>query len=555
MPKLNQNASTYEVMPGIFENHSYDKYLTIDIKQGDQVNDIFDAHRDIIACCGRKPNIYPQGNGRLMIEAASPDESAKLQALSSLGGKEAIVSPDLSLNQSKGIIYAPQLMPYSEEKLECEFLSQGVVKVNRMMRKIAGILTPQPTLILTFNSRKLPDRIEAAWFNYKIKEYIPRPRRCFHCQAFGHVMRSCRLKAQGLPARCINCGKDIHGECHDSPSCIHCGGNHSSLSKECEVFLFEKEVQCIRVKERVTFREAKLRTLSKFVRPGISFASIISNRNRRNRHFTQKINLSKDKDPVIHKADSKSSSQNVKRCRSNESVCEEPPSKTKISESLTDFSMRRSSVSSMEFTTVLAEVHADAEEELIASLPDLAPHSDGASPSLEVTSAMAGVSAAQKVAPVVADNLTSSEVAPAVAGASASLEAVQEGIDLSAPDVAPVWANAELSSREDSGRHEDKSLGADVLPDREDRLSIQEPIVADISVSLGTEISAVKPNKKSKVSSSLPTNKTDKGHPPKKDTVNSERKIIRLQHSHKEKATKVTKPVKSNFHKAGKGNK
>ena len=329
--KVINNASGLEIMPGVFEDQSYDKYLTINMPR-DQVNDIFDVQRDIISCCGRKPKIYSQGNGRLMVEAASREESTKLLALSSLGGKEAICMPDPSLNQSKGIIYAPQLMPYSEEKLEHEFLSQGVVQVKRLMRKISGILTPQPTLILTFSSRKLPDIIEAAWFNYRVKEYIPRPRRCFHCQAFGHVISSCRLKAQGLPPKCINCSKDIHGECRENPSCVHCGGNHSSLSKECEVFIFENEVQATRVRERVTFREAKMRTLSKFIRPGVSFASIMSNKSYRKRQVGYpgigKSNATKSKDSVAPEAGSKT--QNFKRCRSNESVYEEPPSKTKF---------------------------------------------------------------------------------------------------------------------------------------------------------------------------------------------------------------------------------
>ena len=67
-------------MPGIFENESYDKYLTIEIPR-DQVKDVFDVHRDIVKCCGRKPDIYPQGNGKLLIEATSPEECTKLFAI------------------------------------------------------------------------------------------------------------------------------------------------------------------------------------------------------------------------------------------------------------------------------------------------------------------------------------------------------------------------------------------------------------------------------------------------------------------------------------------
>lgn len=46
-------------------------------------------------------------------------------------------------------------------------------------------------------------------------------------------------------------------------------GNHISFSKQCYLFIFEKEVQATRRKEITTFQEAKERALSKYIRPSI----------------------------------------------------------------------------------------------------------------------------------------------------------------------------------------------------------------------------------------------------------------------------------------------
>ena len=136
-----------------------------------------------------------------------------------------------------------------------------------------------------------------------------------------------------------------------------------------------------------------MRTLSKFIRPGVSFASIIG------RKKPQKIPVSKNKGSKVPKAVDTNNNQKFKRCRSNESVCEEPPSKTKVSESCNNPS--QSAVPLMEYTTIEAEVHVDADE-LLASLPDLAPCSVGASSSFEVASVGPGAFASQHTTPVLA---------------------------------------------------------------------------------------------------------------------------------------------------------
>ena len=55
----------------------------------------------------------------------------------------------------------------------------------------------------------------------------------------------------------------------------HYGVMHPASSKSCTRFLYEKEVQAIRVLEKVSFKEARRKALERQFRPGESFASVI----------------------------------------------------------------------------------------------------------------------------------------------------------------------------------------------------------------------------------------------------------------------------------------
>ena len=221
-----------------------------------------------------------------------------------------------------------------------------------------------------------------------------------------------------------------------------------------------------------------------------------------------------------------------------------------------------------------AEVFVDAEEEIVASLPDLAPPSVDAASSMEALPVEAGAVASLNIAPVVADVSASLEEmsdalevvpvaaevhasirgTPAVAGEYDTSNVLQEEIDSSTHKVVSIEDTTELSSREISGGLEGKSDVADPLPDRE------ESVVADNSVSLGTETSAklkdtgTRP-KQSNNGPSSSTKNFSKGPTKNQSSDNSERKIIRLQHRPKEKATNNTSPVEGSSHKAGKGKK
>ena len=94
------------MLPGYYVNNSYDKYLNYTLENSNVSEvDIFELYRSIVSCIGREPKITSQGNGSLLIEAQSPEESEKLQKLTSFQGMQAHCNPHVSLNHFKGVIY------------------------------------------------------------------------------------------------------------------------------------------------------------------------------------------------------------------------------------------------------------------------------------------------------------------------------------------------------------------------------------------------------------------------------------------------------------------
>ena len=112
--------SRIEVLPGIFECNSYEKYLTIELDSDRKAEelDIVDVHEEIVKCCGREPKIVLQNDGSLLVETSSPEESKKLLTLKSVSGLKAKCSPHTLFNQVRGIIQSRDLLKYSEERIQ-----------------------------------------------------------------------------------------------------------------------------------------------------------------------------------------------------------------------------------------------------------------------------------------------------------------------------------------------------------------------------------------------------------------------------------------------------
>ena len=156
-----------QTLPGTFEPAYYEEFLVIKSLDGVSVMDldIFDVHRALIKICGREPKVSSQRDGSLLVKVSSPEESARLRAISSVPGTQGACNQHNFLNQCKGIIFSRDVMRYSNEKLLHELNDQDIVEVDRLQKKVDGVLVLIPTLFLIF------DRLSLAFLVYYFRRY------------------------------------------------------------------------------------------------------------------------------------------------------------------------------------------------------------------------------------------------------------------------------------------------------------------------------------------------------------------------------------------------
>ena len=125
--------------------------------------------------------------------------------------------------------------------------------MNRVTLKKEGKVIPTNTLFLTFGSPELTKEITVGYLKVKVALFVPSPMRCFNCNKSGHTSQRCKVAAN-----CTGCGKDKHeGQCEGPKLCSNCNGPHASSAKDCPVWQKEKEIQRVRVEERISFPEAR----------------------------------------------------------------------------------------------------------------------------------------------------------------------------------------------------------------------------------------------------------------------------------------------------------
>ncbi|XP_023214065.1 uncharacterized protein LOC111616944 [Centruroides sculpturatus] len=182
---------------------------------------------------GQFKKIQKLRSGDLLVETASPQQSAKLMETKTLGEMEVTVTPHASLNSSHGVISE------DESDIQIGLSDQGVTAVQRISICWDSKLIPNKHLILTFNKPTLPSFITAGYLRCPVRPYVPNPLRCFKCQRFGHSQTSCRGKSI-----CAQCGTEGHDstECTTTPCCVNCKDAHPAYSQKCLAWQREKEI-------------------------------------------------------------------------------------------------------------------------------------------------------------------------------------------------------------------------------------------------------------------------------------------------------------------------
>ena len=244
---------------------------------------IFKVDQAVCNAIGEPARITENPDHSLTVEVKSRAQGQKLLSLTTLVREPVEVVPHQRYNQSQGVITCDLLKSYAEDDIADGLSHLGVTKVHRITKRSpSGTYDPTPTLVLTFNTSVPPDRIRIrAGLSERVRPYVPLPRRCYKCQQYGHVTKTCR-KEQEICGRCGTACSETHATatCQRPFHCLHCDEPHSTSSKTCPRYIMEKEIIALKVKERLTFKEARHRVLAMFPAATRAFSSVVRSQAR-----------------------------------------------------------------------------------------------------------------------------------------------------------------------------------------------------------------------------------------------------------------------------------
>ncbi|GFW58790.1 uncharacterized protein TNCV_379731 [Trichonephila clavipes] len=145
-----------------------------------------------------------------------------------------------------------------------------VCDVRRITIRRDGQVLNTKHLILTFSTPDLPQTVKMAYIRCPVRPYIPNPLRCFQCQRYGHSKNVCR----GQPT-CPRCGESGHdsADCKKKEQCLNCKGEHPAYSRSCPTWITEKEITAVKIKEKISYPEARRVVLARTPVSGKSYAS------------------------------------------------------------------------------------------------------------------------------------------------------------------------------------------------------------------------------------------------------------------------------------------
>jgi hypothetical protein len=171
---------------------------------------------------------------------------------------------------SRGVISENEIFNVSDEEILEEMKDQGVCGARRITLRRDGKIIRTKHVVLTFNTPKVPNYVKVGYLKCPVRPFIPNPLRCFQCQRYGHSKAACRGSV--VCARCGVAGHEME-KCNTSPKCINCKGDHPAFSRTCPKWIMEKEIQTVRVKQSISYIEARRLVESRTPKLGVSYSA------------------------------------------------------------------------------------------------------------------------------------------------------------------------------------------------------------------------------------------------------------------------------------------
>ena len=271
--KQNEN-----ILENLFKPKNFTKFFIIKAKN-DEENlaeiDIIRANQQLTHTLkGSKPKkVSELKNGSLLVEVANEEQSNNIINLKYLNDIEIVVAKHDHLNQVKGTIYFRNTFKYSNEDLINELSEHKVTHIYQKTRKVDDATISTNVYILTFDLCTLPESVSIGWRDCDVREYMPRPRRCFKCQGFQHSSTNCRSNN----SYCVNCGMESHGTvCTRPQACKNCNESHPASSTDCFYYKLAQEIIILQTRNKLSYREARKKALITMTAYPTSYARIVA---------------------------------------------------------------------------------------------------------------------------------------------------------------------------------------------------------------------------------------------------------------------------------------
>ncbi|XP_035984310.1 uncharacterized protein LOC118557929, partial [Fundulus heteroclitus] len=191
-------------------------------------------------------------NRKILIFATSKKQQEQILKMTTLVGERVKTFIPGAATRLRGVITGVPL-DMTVEEIKQEIKGGKVMEVTRIKHKRDGVVKDTMAIILMFED-VVPESVQIGYINYRVREYIPNPIRCFVCQRMGHVAKECKGKM-----RCARCGgSHEYGKCDKDAKvkCCNCGGEHSAAYGGCIVQREARQAQRIKITEKVSYAEA-----------------------------------------------------------------------------------------------------------------------------------------------------------------------------------------------------------------------------------------------------------------------------------------------------------
>jgi hypothetical protein len=275
--KGNRNESESDSDSELFKSNEWPRFLIIcPVSESQSLGKLspFAVAKAIRGLAGEPKDVKILQSGSILVECLKKQQSDNLLKSKMFVNIPVKVSPHHSLNFCKGVVRSRELRNCSEADMLENLRDQSVVEVKRIHITRNGEKILTNTFILKFNVSTLPVNIKAGFMSIPVEPFVPNPLRCFNCQRFGHHKDKCK-KSQV----CARCGQEDHdfSDCGNPKQCANCKGDHFANSKECARWKQEREIQNVKVQDKISFQEAKKKVLARGIldQPAKSFAEVV----------------------------------------------------------------------------------------------------------------------------------------------------------------------------------------------------------------------------------------------------------------------------------------